>query len=66
MVRFRARTRVSQTVKAGPYRFKIRKRLGRGGLRSSAGTRPWRCARLSFSPPLGASRRRNGRKRRWR
>jgi hypothetical protein len=66
MVRFRTRTRGSETVKVGPFRFKVKKPLGRGGLWSSAGTRPWRRARVGFSTPLGGARRRNGRKRRWR
>ncbi len=67
MVRFRTRTRTSQTVKVGPFHFKVRKRLGRGGIRVSTGTRrPWRRARFSLSAPLGASRRRAGRMRRRR
>jgi hypothetical protein len=67
MVRFRARTSASETVKVGPFRFKVRKPLGRGGVRASAGTRrPWRRARFSFSAPFGGARRRNGRRLHWR
>ena len=32
MVRFRTRTRASQTVKVGPFNFKVAKPLGRGGM----------------------------------
>jgi hypothetical protein len=67
MVRFRTRTRASRTVTVGPFHFKVRKQLGRGGIRVSTGTRrPWRRARFSLSAPLGASRRRAGRGRRRR
>jgi hypothetical protein len=61
MVRFRTPTRASQTVKVGPFNFKVAKRLGRGGMRASAGTRPWRRARFSVKAPLGGARRRGGR-----
>ena len=63
MVRFRTRTRVSETVKLGPFRFRLSKPLGRGRMWGSIATRPWRRARLSFSTPLGGGRRRSGR--RW-
>jgi hypothetical protein len=66
MVRFRTRSRVSETVKVGPFRFKLKKPLGRGRMWGSAGTRPWRRGRASFSAPLGGARRRNGRRRHWR
>jgi hypothetical protein len=66
MVRFRTRSRVSETVKIGPFHFKVKKPLGRGRVWGSAGTRPWRRGRVSFSAPLGGARRRNGRKRYWR
>jgi hypothetical protein len=66
MVRFRTRSRGSETVKVGPFRFKVKKPLGRRGGWATAGTRPWRRGRVSFSAPLGGARRRNGRKRHWR
>jgi hypothetical protein len=68
MVRFRTstRTRASETIKVGPFHFKVGKPLGRAGVRVSAGTRrPWHRARFGFSTTAGAARRRNGRKRRW-
>ncbi len=67
MMRFRTRTRASETIKVGPFHFKAGKPFGRGGIRVSAGPRrPWHRARFRFTAPLGAARRRNGRKRRWR
>jgi hypothetical protein len=68
MVRFWTRSKVSETVKVGPFRLRISRPLGRGRLWGSAGTRVGRRTRLSFSTPLGRYRRngyrRNGRKRR--
>jgi hypothetical protein len=63
MVRFWTRSKVSETVKVGPFRFRISRSLGRGRMWGTAGTRVGRRARLSFSAPLGRSRR-NGRKQR--
>jgi hypothetical protein len=57
MVRFRTRTRVSETVKVGPFRFRLSKPLGRGRMRGSAGARFGRRSRLSFNIPLGKARR---------
>jgi hypothetical protein len=65
MVRFRTRTRGSETVKVCPFHFKVKKPLGRGRVWGSAGTRPWRRTRVRLSAPLGGARR-NGRKRHWR
>ncbi len=56
MVRFGTRTRVSETVKLGPFHFKLRKPLGRRGVRASVGTRTGRRARLSFGTQRGARR----------
>jgi hypothetical protein len=66
MVKFRTKARVGETVKVGPFHFKVKKPLGRGRVWGSAGTRPWRRARVSLSSPFGGARRRNGRKRHWR
>jgi hypothetical protein len=65
MVRLRTRTRVSETVKLGPFHFKLRKPLGRSGVRGSVGTRTGRRARLRFGTQRGAGRWGNLR-RRWR
>jgi len=65
MVRFGTRTRVSETVKLGPFHFKFRKPLGRRGMWGSVGTRTGRRARLSFGTSRGA-RRWSNHKRRWR
>ena len=62
MVRFR--TRVSETVKVGPFRFRLSEPLGGGGRKwGSVSTRAGRRGRLTFSTPFGGSRRRG---RRWR
>jgi hypothetical protein len=61
MVRFRTRTRVSETVKVGPFRFRVSKPLGRRRMWGSAGTRAGRRGRLTFSAPFGGAR-----GRRWR
>ena len=66
MVRFWTRSKVSETVKVGPFRFRLSRSLGRGRMWGSAGTRIGRRARLTFSAPLGGARRGNDRKRRWR
>ena len=62
MVRFR--TRMSETVKVGPFRFRLSEPLGRGRMWASLGTRVGRRGWLSFGTPLGGARRRNDRKRR--
>jgi hypothetical protein len=63
MVRFRTRprTRVSQTVKVGPFRLRLSKPLGRGRMWGSVGTRAGRRGRLTFSSQLGKTRRRSSR-----
>ena len=66
MVRFWTRTRVSETVKVGPFRFRLSKPLGRGRTWGSVSTRTGRRGRVTFSTPFGGARRRNGRRLRWR
>ena len=59
MVRFR--TRMSETVKVGPFRFRLSEPLGRGrtwgSVRVRAGRRGW----FSFSTPFGGGGRRRRR-----
>lgn len=59
MVRFR--TRVSQSVRVGPFRFRLSEPLGRGRMWGSVGMRAGRRGWLSFSTPLGGGRRRRRR-----
>jgi len=62
MVRFR--TRVSESVKVGPFRFRLSEPLGRRGRGwGSVGMRTGRRGWLSFGTPLGGTRRRSAR--RW-
>jgi hypothetical protein len=61
MVRFRARARVSESVKVGPFRFRLSEPLGRGRLWGSVGVRTGRRGWLSFGTPLGAGGRRRRR-----
>jgi hypothetical protein len=59
MVRFRTRTRVSESVKVGPFRFRLSEPLGRRGRGwGSVGMRTGRRGWLSFSTPFGGRRRR--------
>lgn len=62
MIRFRTRTRISESVRLGPIRFRVSEPLGRGRAWGSVGMRTGRRGWLSFSTPLGAA----GRKRRRR
>jgi len=65
MVSFRNRARVSDSVRIGPFRFRLSEPLGRRGRGwGSVGMRAGRRGWLSFSAPLGGARRRGGR--RWR
>jgi hypothetical protein len=59
-MRFRTRTRVSESVKVGPFRFRLSEPLGRGRAWGSVGVRTGRRGWLSFSTPFGGG----GRKRR--
>jgi hypothetical protein len=56
MVRFR--TRISETVKVGPFRFRLSEPLGGGRKWGSVSTRAGRRGRLTFSTPFGGPRRR--------
>jgi hypothetical protein len=60
MMRFR--TRVSESVKVGRFRFRLSEPLGRGRAWGSVGMRAGRRGWLSFAAPFGAG----GRKRRQR
>jgi hypothetical protein len=59
MARFR--TRVSQSVRVGPFRFRLSEPLGRGRMWGSVGMRAGRRGWLSFGTPLGGGRRRRRR-----
>jgi hypothetical protein len=64
MLRFRTRPRISESVRVGPFRFRVSEPLGRRGRGwGSVGTRVGRRGWLSWSIPIGRSR---GRRRRWR
>ena len=63
MVRFRTRARVSESVRVGPFRFRLSEPLGRGRLWGSVGVRTGRRGWLSFGTPLGGD---GGRRRRRR
>ena len=66
MARFRNRARISDSVRVGPFRFRISEPLGRRGRAwGSVGLRTGRRGWLSFSTSLGGKRR-TSRKRRWR
>jgi hypothetical protein len=62
MVRFRTRARISESVKVGPFRFRLSEPLGRGRVWGSVGMRTGRRGWLSFGTPLGGG----GRQRRRR
>lgn len=72
MVRFRNRARISDSVRVGPFRFRISEPLGRRGRAwGSVGMRTGRRGWLSFSTSLGRKRHpgaksRFGGKRHWR
>ena len=54
MVRFRNRVRISDSVRVGPFRFRLSEPLGRRGRGwGSVGMRTGRRGWLSFSTPLG-------------
>ena len=55
MVRFRTRARVSESVRVGPFRFRLSEPLGRGRLWGSVGVRTGRRGWLSFGTPLGGA-----------
>jgi hypothetical protein len=64
MLRFRTRPRISDSVRIGPFHFRISKPLGRrgrgwGAVGVRAGRRGW----LSVSTPLGRARARGWRRR---
>lgn len=59
MVRFR--TRVGESVRLGPFRFRLSEPLGRGRAWGSVGVRAGRRGWLSFGTPLGGGRRRRRR-----
>jgi hypothetical protein len=59
MVRFRPR--VSESIRIGPFRFRVSEPLGRGRAWGSVGVRAGRRAWLSLGTPLGGGR---GRRRR--
>jgi hypothetical protein len=61
MVRFRTRARVSESVRVGPFRFRLSEPLGRGRVWGSVGVRTGRRGWLSFSSPLGGGRKRRRR-----
>ena len=61
MVRFRGRARISESVRIGPFRFRVSEPLGRGRVWGSVGVRAGRRGWLSLGTPLGRARRR-----RWR
>jgi hypothetical protein len=64
MLRFRTRPRISDSVRIGPFRFRVSKPLSRRGRSwGSVGLRTGRRGWLSYNTPLGRSR---GRRRRWR
>ena len=64
MLRFRTRPRISDSVRIGPFRFRVSEPLGRRGRGwGSVGMRAGRRGWLSWSTPLGRAR---SRKRRWR
>ena len=63
MVRFRSRARISESVRIGPFRFRVSEPLGRGRVWGSVGVRAGRRGWLSLGTPLGRAR---GRGRRWR
>jgi hypothetical protein len=53
------RTRISESVKIGPFRFRLSAPLnGKGRVWGSAGTRTGRRSWTSVSAPLGGKRRR--------
>jgi hypothetical protein len=51
--------RLSQSVRVGPFRFRVSAPLGRGRTWVSAGTRTGRRSWTSVSAPLGGRRRRS-------
>jgi hypothetical protein len=66
MLRFRTRPRISDSVRIGPFRFRVSEPLGRRGRGwGSVGMRAGRRGWLSLSTPLGKAKAR-GRTRRWR
>ena len=66
MLRFRTRPRISDSVRIGPFRFRVSKPLGRRGRSwGSVGMRAGRRGWLSLSTPLGKAKA-SGRRRRWR
>jgi hypothetical protein len=60
MVRFR--TRVSESVKVGPFRFRLSEPVGRGRPRGSVGVRVGRRGWLSFGTAIGGGGRSRRRK----
>jgi hypothetical protein len=68
MLKFRTRPRISESVRIGPFRFRVSEPLGRRGRGwGSVGTRVGRHGWLSWSTPLGRGRagaRARGRRRR--
>ncbi len=58
MVRFRNRARIGDSVRVGPFRFRLSEPLGRRGRAwGSVGMRAGRRGWLNFSTPLGRKRR---------
>ena len=49
----RIRSRLSESVKVGPFRFRVSEPLGRGRAWGSVGMRAGRRGWLRFSTPLG-------------
>jgi hypothetical protein len=60
---FRIRSRVSESAKVGPFRFRLSEPLGRGRAWGSVGMRAGRRGWLRFSTPLGGNSRANRRRR---
>jgi hypothetical protein len=59
----RIRSRLSESVKVGPFRFRVSEPLGRGRAWGSVGMRAGRRGWLRFSTPLGGNSRARGRRR---
>jgi len=64
MLKFRTRPRINNSVRVGPFRFRVMKPLGqRGRSWGAAGARSRRRGWLRVNTPLGRA---SARKRRWR
>ena len=60
-MKFRSRTRISESFRVGPFRVRLSEPLGRGRVWGSVGVRAGRRGWLSFGTPLGGGRKRRRR-----